>query len=228
MNPPVKPLITCIMPTRNGERFLALAIGSLVAQTWRPLEIIVVDDGSTDRSVEIARSFGNPVRVVSHPVANPVLARNRGLEIASGDFVSFLDHDDLSIPEKLAMQMAAFTQDPTLDVCVGMVQRFSQAAPESAITPVGAAVPGYLTITMLARRQAFERVGPLNPVNFHSDSAEWFLRARACGIAVRLLPETLVYHRDHDDNRSLRYGDRSRAEFLRLLKSKLDTERTGG
>jgi glycosyltransferase involved in cell wall biosynthesis len=224
----MNPLITCIMPTRNGERFLALAVRSLLAQTWRPLEIIVVDDGSTDRSAEIARSFGDPVRVVAHPVANPVLARNRGLELASGEFVSFLDHDDLCIPDKLAMQMAAFMQDPALDVCVGMVQRFRQTTPEGAITPVGAAVPGYLTITMLARRRAFERVGPLNPVNFHSDSAEWFLRARACGVTVRLLPETLVYHRDHDDNRSLKHGDRSRGEFLRLLKSKLDAERTDG
>jgi len=222
------PLVTCIMPTRNGERFIAPAIESLLKQIWRPIEILVVDDGSTDRSAEIAVAFGEPVRVVSHPVANPVLARNHGMRLAAGEFFSFLDHDDLWAPDKLALQMAAFEEDPALDVCVGMVQRFAQASPQEEMILVGPAVPGYLTIAMLARRRAFERVGPLNPDNFYSDSAEWFLRARSRGLAVRLLPQTLVYHRDHDSNRSLLRGDTSRAEFLRLLKSKLDEERGRG
>jgi glycosyltransferase involved in cell wall biosynthesis len=221
----MKPLITCIIPTRNGERFLAQAIESLLKQTWRPIEILIVDDGSTDRSAEIAAAFGDPVRVVSHPVANPVLARNHGMSLAAGEFFGFLDHDDLCIPEKLALQMAAFEDDPSLDVCVGMVRRFTQASPRDEMSVVGPPVPGYVTIAMLARRAAFERVGPLNPVNFHSDSAEWFLRARTCGIGVRLLPQTLVYHRDHDSNRSLLRGDTSRDEFLHLLKAKLDEER---
>jgi glycosyltransferase involved in cell wall biosynthesis len=219
----VSSLISCIIPTRNGERFLRAAIDSVVAQPWRPLEIIVVDDGSTDRSAGIAASFGGPVRLVSHPVANPVHARNYGMQVARGDFFCFLDHDDLYAPEKLSLQMAAFQESPALDVCVGMVQRFRQSpGAERELDPP---VAGYLTIAMLARRQAFERVGALNPDNFHSDSAEWFLRARQLGLSIRLLPETLVYHRDHDTNRSLTYGDRSRGEFLRLIKAKLNAER---
>ena len=90
----MNPLISCIIPTRNGERFLRTAIDSVMAQAWRPLEIIVVDDGSTDRTAEIAASFGDPVRVVSHPVANPVHARNHGMQVARGDYVRFLDSDD--------------------------------------------------------------------------------------------------------------------------------------
>ena len=221
----MKPLISCIIPTRNGERYLGQAIESLLAQTWQPIEIIVVDDGSTDRSAEIAAAFGKAVRVANHPVANPVIARNHGMTLATGEFLGFLDHDDLWIPEKLALQMAAFEEDPALDVCVGMIQRFTQASARDEMTMIGPAVPGYLTIAMLARRRVFERVGPLDPSQFHSDSAEWFLRARACGIGVRLLPRTLAYHRDHDSNRSLTHGDRSRSEFLRLIKSKLDRER---
>jgi glycosyltransferase involved in cell wall biosynthesis len=224
----MKPLISCIMPTRDGERFLAPAIESMLRQTWRPIEILVVDDGSTDRSAAIAAAFGDPVRVVSHPVANPVLARNHGIGLAAGALIAFLDHDDLWIPEKLSLQMAEFERDPALDVSVGMVQRFTQASPEAAMIMTGPAVPGYLTIAMLARRRAFERVGPLNPESFYSDSAEWFLRARARGVAVRMLPRTLVYHRDHDSNRSLTHGDASRQQFLRLLKSKLDRERDRG
>ncbi len=221
----MKPLISCIMPTRNGERYIAAALESILAQPWRPLEIIVIDDGSTDRSGEIAAGFGALVRVVRHPVANPVLARNRGMELAAGEFFCFLDHDDLFAPTKLELQMTAFTQAPELDVCVGMIQRFQQSS--AGTEPLGDPVAGYLTIAMLARRQVFERVGPFNPENFHSDSAEWFLRARSFGVSVRLLPEILVYHREHDSNRSLTFGDRSRGEFLRLIKSKLDAERSG-
>jgi glycosyltransferase involved in cell wall biosynthesis len=216
------------MPTRNGERFLAQSIESLLDQTWRPIEIIVVDDGSTDQSAAIAAAYGDPVRVVSHPVANPVIARNFGMTLARGEFFAFLDHDDLCIPERFALQMAAFDADPALDVCVGMVQRVSENSRLGAIDPVGPPVPGFVTIAMLARRSAFDRVGPLNAANFHSDSAEWFLRARDLGMSVRLLPETLTYHRDHDANRSLTHGDRSRKEFLMLIKSKLDRERGGG
>jgi glycosyltransferase involved in cell wall biosynthesis len=215
------------MPTRNGERFIRAALESVLSQSWRPLEIIVVDDGSTDRSAKIAAELGPAVRVVKHDVANPVLARNHGMEQAKGDFFCFLDHDDLYAPDKLDLQMKAFAESPELDVCVGMVQRFRQTSPAAQKANAGAPVPGYLTIAMLARRRAFERVGPLNPVNFHSDSAEWFLRARAQGISVRLLPQTLIYHRDHDSNRSLTFGDCSRGEFLRLIKSKLDAERDG-
>jgi glycosyltransferase involved in cell wall biosynthesis len=223
----MNPLISCIIPTRNGERFIKAALESVLAQAWRPLEIIVIDDGSTDRSAAMAAEFGNPVRVVSHPFANPVLARNHGMQIAAGDFFCFLDHDDLYAPDKLEAQMTAFAQTPELDVCVGMVQRFQHDLPEAEKIYLGPPVAGYLTIAMLARRRAFERVGPLNPANFHSDSAEWFLRARDKDISVRLLSKTVVYHRQHASNRSLTYGDRSRGEFLRLIKSKLNAERDG-
>ena len=221
----MKPLISCIIPTHNGERYLGQAIESLLAQTWQPIEIIVVDDGSTDSSREIAAAFGNPVRVVRQRFANPVMARNYGMTLAAGEFFAFLDQDDLWIPEKLTLQMAALDEEEALDVCVGMVQRFTQASPKDEMTMVGPAVSGYLTVAMLARRRAFARVGALDPAHFYSDSAEWFLRARACGIGVRMLPQTLVYHRDHDSNRSLTHGDCSRNEFLHLLKSKLDRQR---
>jgi glycosyltransferase involved in cell wall biosynthesis len=221
----MNPLISCIVPTHNGARYLGQTLDSLVAQTWRPLEILVVDDGSTDESAAIAAAFGAPVRVTTLAAGNPVVARNHGIRSARGEFLSFLDHDDLCNPEKLALQMAAFEADPALDVCVGMVQRFHQPTERHPRLPVGAPVPGYLTITMLARRRAFERTGLLDPSCFYSDSAEWFLRAHERGIAVRLLDATLVYHRDHAGSRSVTHGEEARRDFLRLIKSKLDRER---
>jgi glycosyltransferase involved in cell wall biosynthesis len=166
------------MPVHNGAAFLRPATDSLLRQTWRPIEIVVVDDGSTDDSARIAASFGDPVRFVSHTVRNPMLARNHGIGEARGEFLCFLDQDDLSIPERLALKMAAFAAEPSLDVCVGMVQRVGRHSTLDRIVPLGAPVPGYLTIAMLARRQAFDRVGLLNPAQVFSDSTEWFLRAQ--------------------------------------------------
>jgi glycosyltransferase involved in cell wall biosynthesis len=96
--------ITAIIPVHNGERHLAEAIQSVLAQTLPPGEIIVVDDGSTDASAAIAQSFGAPVRVLAQPNLGPAAARNLGLAHATGDLLAFLDADDLWTPNKLARQ----------------------------------------------------------------------------------------------------------------------------
>jgi len=221
----MKDLVSCIVPTRNGEKFLAQTLESILAQTYRPIELIVVDDGSVDRSREIAAGFGDAVRLIAEHGTGPVVARNRGIGAARGEYIAFLDHDDLWVPEKLARQIEAFERNPQLDVSVGLIQRFSDAGPSGQREFHGEAVPGFLTVTMLARRTAFERVGNLNPANFYSDSTEWFLRAKDAGLSVQLLPTVLTYHRDHGGSRSLTHGDESRREFLHLIKATLDQRR---
>lgn len=221
-------LISCIVPTRNGERHIAETIRSILDQTHRPIETIVVDDESTDRTAEVAAGFGPLVRVISQQRGGPAAARNRGMCIATGAYFAFLDHDDLWERSKLALQVAAFESEPELDVCVGHVRRFKDGPADDRVFE-GPPVAGYLTTTMLARRSAFDRVGPLNTRHLYSDSAEWFLRARELKLNVRLLPETLTFHRDHAENLSLdSNGERSRAEFLHLLKAKLDKSRASG
>ncbi|WP_428029145.1 glycosyltransferase family 2 protein [Ancylobacter sp.] len=221
------PLISVVMPAHNAERLLRRSLGSLLAQSWRPLEILVMSDASTDRTEEIGAAFGPPVRVIPCDFRHPIPTRNLGITQAQGEFIAFLDHDDFSPPDRFALQMAAFQEDPELDVCVGMVQRVRWAGGEAPFVPKADPVPGYLTITMLARRQTFDRVGLLNPSQLHADSAEWFLRARALDMKVRLLPQVLTLHVDHEENRSVTHGERSRKEFLRLIKAKLDRERQG-
>jgi glycosyltransferase involved in cell wall biosynthesis len=221
----VQPLISCVVPTHNGQAFLAGTLRSLLAQTWRHLEIIVVDDSSTDRSFEIAAAFGPTVKIVRINECNPVLARNHGISLANGAYVAFLDHDDISPPERLSAQHAAFVADQALDVCIGMVQRFSQLSSGAPMTKIGEAVPGYLTISMLAQRAVFQTVGPLNPAQRYADSAEWFLRAQNSGCRIRLLPDIVTYHRIHGQNLSLTRNDDARREFVHLLRSKIVSER---
>ena len=95
-------MISCIVPVYNGERYLAETLQSILGQRVGPLEVIVVDDGSTDGTAGVARRFGSAIRVLHQTNAGPAAARNLGLSEARGDFVAFLDADDLWKPDKLA------------------------------------------------------------------------------------------------------------------------------
>ena len=94
-------LISCIVPVFNGELYLAEALESILKQSYRPLEIIVADDGSTDGTEAIVARFGTQVRYLYQPNSGPATARNLGLGAVRGEFVGFLDADDLWHPEKL-------------------------------------------------------------------------------------------------------------------------------
>ena len=108
-----EPVITAAIPVRDGEAYLAEAIESVLAQS-RPCEqLIVVDNGSTDRSAEIAPGYGPAVELVEEPRAGIGAARNAALRAARGESVAFLDADDLWEPEKTALQLAAFEADPS-------------------------------------------------------------------------------------------------------------------
>ena len=100
-------LISCIVPVFNGERYLAEALDSILAQTWRPLEVIVVDDGSTDGTAHIAAGYGAEVSYIHQANAGPAAARNRGLDAARGEFIAFLDADDLWHKDKLSARWPA-------------------------------------------------------------------------------------------------------------------------
>ena len=98
-------LISCVIPVFNGERYLGEALESVLAQSYQPLEVIVVDDGSTDETAEVARRYGERVRYVWQPNAGETAARNLGLTAAHGEFIAFLDADDVWDSEKLERQI---------------------------------------------------------------------------------------------------------------------------
>src|SRR6187549_3720033 len=108
-----RPLVSIIVPVYNGERYLRAALESIFAQTYRPLEVIVVDDGSVDDSGVIAQSFPE-VRYIRQENQGVAAARNHGIETARGEFYAFLDQDDLWTPEKLTVQISYLLNDPDL------------------------------------------------------------------------------------------------------------------
>jgi glycosyltransferase involved in cell wall biosynthesis len=223
-------LISCIVPVFNGERYLKEALDSILAQTYRPIEIIVVDDGSTDGTPAVVATYGAKVRYLFQLNEGPAAARNIGLNTAQGAFVAFLDHDDLWHPEKLARQMARFQARPELDVCVTHVRHFwipELIEEEKRVRGDWStkARPGYCPGTLLARRTAFDTVGQLNPGLWHCNTSDWFLRAAAQGVVVELLPELLTYHRLHHTNLSRLGASAGREEYLQLVKASLDRRR---
>jgi glycosyltransferase involved in cell wall biosynthesis len=228
------PLISCIVPVFNGERYLREALDSIRAQTYRRLEIIVADDGSTDGTAAVVAGFGEHVRYLTQPNAGPAAARNLGLRAAQGDFVAFLDADDLWHPEKLARQMARFQARLDLDLCVTHVQNFwvaelaGEASGYRGHPRLAPAIPGYVCQALLTRRTLFDMVGAFNTGLPAGEDTDWFLHAAEHGAVMEILPEVLVYRRLHQTNISwglTRVNSRERDVLLQVLKASLDRRR---
>jgi glycosyltransferase involved in cell wall biosynthesis len=223
-------LISCVVPVYNGERFLGEALESILAQTYRAVEIIAVDDGSTDGTRTLLESYGDRVRYVSQTNSGPATTRNTGIGAARGKFIAFLDSDDLWHPEKLARQMARFEARPELGLCLTQIQNFwmpEVSREEAAFRdhPRSRAIDGFTSVTLLARRSVFEAIGVFDTSLKHGDDTDWFLRAESHGIPLEIVPEVLVRRRLHANNRSRRWATRSREEYLMMMKALVDRRR---
>jgi glycosyltransferase involved in cell wall biosynthesis len=223
------PLISTIMPVYDADRYLADAIESVLTQTYRPIELIVVlDPRSTDSSAEIAESFAPPVRCHYQSSVGLGAARNEGVAVAQGGLLAFLDADDLWVPEKLSLQMAALRAHPELDVVFGHVRQF--LSPEldrvamASWAPSGEPVPGYSTGCMLVRREALLRVGPFATAWRMGVFLDWYARARQEGLKCLMLSQVLMERRIHADNMGTRERHR-RADYVHALKRALDRRR---
>jgi len=111
------PAVTVLMPVYNAERFVAGTVDTILAQTFGDFEFLIINDGSTDRSLEILQSYANRdprIRLVSRPNTGYVVALNEGLELARGEFIARIDADDLSDPRRLELQVARMRQEPQL------------------------------------------------------------------------------------------------------------------
>jgi glycosyltransferase involved in cell wall biosynthesis len=224
-------LVSCVVVTYNSAEFVEDAVRSVLAQTHRPIEVVVADDRSEDATRELAAAFGPPVRVVvTDETAGPAATRNFGLRETRGEFVAFLDGDDLWHPDKLVRQLARFAARPELQASIAHVRNFWEEGQDELQRRYDdhrrmGAMPGYATTTLLARRSAFHAVGELESDLWFADALDWFLRARELGVQVELIPDVLTFHRLHPDNLSRRRSRASEDEFLDIIKASLDRRR---
>jgi glycosyltransferase involved in cell wall biosynthesis len=223
-----EPLVTAAIPVRDGEAYLAEAIESVLAQSRPCDQLIVVDNGSSDRSAEIAAGFGPAVEIVSEPRPGIGAARNAALRAARGDYLAFLDADDLWDSEKTALQLVAFEAEPQLQLAFGHVRQF--VSPDLPVEEAeGLRVPaepqpGLYVGAMMARRVAIEAIGPWPEDVRVSDGLTFLLRAGELGLEQTMLAETVTMRRVHGANHSIHNRD-ERAEFARHLKRSLDRRR---
>jgi glycosyltransferase involved in cell wall biosynthesis len=203
-----QPLISVVIPAYNGEAFLEQAIQSAVEQTWPRTEVVVVDDGSTDRSAEIAASY--PVELVRQENRGVAAARNRGLEEARGDLLSFLDQDDMLRPEKLERQFEALQAQPEAGVSSCQMRIFLEPGcpVPDWIDPdlLGREVHSLQLGTILAWRRTFEQIGHFDESYRWGNDTDWFMRSREAEVPIARVSDALMLYRVHDQNESLRVG----------------------
>ncbi len=215
------PLVSCILPVLNGERFLAEALNSIFNQANVGLDVIVIDDGSGDRSAMIAGGFPG-LRLHRQANGGVASARNAGLDLARGDFIAFLDADDLWLPGKLQKQLGLLSERPDVDLCFAMVRDIEEGKPEAP------ARVGRLAQCMLARRSAVERVGRFDCATRTRADQDWFLRAREAGLVEAILPDVLVHRRIHGANHSIAHDESLAGDFLDITRRALQRRRQKG
>ena len=217
-------LVSVIIPVFNGERFLREAVQSVLDQGDSSAEIIVVDDGSTDGTATVARSFAETVRYLHQTNQGPAAARNRGIEHARGSLLAFADADDLWPANKLDLQLSYLLQDPEIDIVLGRIQqvRMLETVTEEFAEPAFSVNLG----SAIIRKSVFDRVGLFDETMRYSEDVDWFMRAREAGARIVTIDAITLLYRQHEQNMT-RGKSTSELNVLKALKRSLDRRREG-
>ena len=220
-------LVSVVIPAFDAASYLGEAIDSVLRQSHDHLEVIVVDDGSTDGTSEIATRFGSRVRSVFQAHTGLAAARNHGVRVSTGAYLAFLDADDLWEPEKLSIQLEAFAADADLDIIFGRVIQFwspELSPPTVSSLNVGEPMEGYHAGAMLVSRATFDRVGLFREDHELGEFIEWYSRALDHDLKIAMLPSVVMRRRLHDTNmgRANRNGP---PEYARMLRWVVDRRR---
>lgn len=221
-----KPLVSVIIPVFNCERYIAEAIESVLAQTYRPIEIIVIDDGSTDGTANIVKSFKEDARYFYQPNSGPPVARNKGLRMAKGNVISFLDADDLWSKNKLKIQLSHLSSDSS-EIILGHEQLIYQikgvnGKPDLEVFPVSQFT--FCLGSGVYRRSVFDKVGFFDETLFCCDDWDWFKRARELGISMVIIQEVTLFYRRHRHNLT-NQKELETHYMIRMLKRSIDRRR---
>jgi glycosyltransferase involved in cell wall biosynthesis len=215
-------MISVVIAVYNGAKFLAAALNSVMRQTCAPGEVIVVDDGSTDVSADIAAGFGPPISVLRCAHRGGSSAFNAGLAEARGELLAFIDADDLWDDQKLAQQSAALASDLSIEAVFGRVVQFidmdCRIAEPHEIKQKSKSFVGVNKTSMLIRRAAFDRVGPFNAAAV-ADFSEWYARAVCSGIRFKCLESVVAFRRVHRDNTSRLQREAIEGDYLKLVRT---------
>jgi glycosyltransferase involved in cell wall biosynthesis len=206
------PLVSILIPAFNAQEWIGDTLRSAIAQTWEPKEIIVVDDGSADQTLKIARRFeSESVRVITQENQGAAAARNKAFSLSQGDYIQWLDADDLLAPDKIEKQMEAADQCGSKRTLLSSAWgRFMHRYDRAKFVPTALwcdlSTTEWLlrkmeqnlymqTATWLVSRELTEAAGPWDTRLLSDDDQEYFCRVLLASDGVRFVPEARVYYR---------------------------------
>lgn len=218
------PLVSVVIPTHNYGKFIAATLDSVRAQTYRSIETIVVDDGSTDHTADVVRAYSE-VRYFYQSNQGVSVARNRAIADAQGEFIAFLDADDIWKPEKLSIQIAYMLQHPDISITATKVRNFIEPGtqlppwfdPENELDDQESPIPS----TLVVRKTVFSQIGVFSPDYRASEDLEWLCRARDAQIPMITLPEMLILRRLHGANLSWQTWRQSVHRAITILRTSI-------
>ncbi len=227
--------VSAIIPVYNGGRHIAQAIQSMRRQEFPDLEIIVVDDGSTDDTARVVNGFSG-VRYEYQKNQGPGAARNLGLSLAAGDVIAFCDADDRWTDDKLAIQLAMLEEPTRPGVVIGYCQTARACCKCGPYEKVGEPVFYLMLGNALIRRGLFAEIGvfaerlPSEARGLsgqYGEDLDWYLRAKEAGVPIRFHREVVLLYFRHDQNLTL---DRNAVALstVREMKRSLDRRRLAG
>jgi glycosyltransferase involved in cell wall biosynthesis len=216
--------VAVVVPVRDGAAYLAEALASVFAQDVPPAEVVVVDDGSSDGSADVARAADGRVRVLTQVPAGAGAARNRGVAATRAPWIAFLDADDRWSPGKLRRQRDAIAALPGAVASIGTIRQFFSPELGRTDAPAPELVVGVSPITLVVRREVFDAVGGYATDLRASEAAAWWTRFEDLRPVVARLPDVLAERRIHARNTGVLRAD-ARGEFVRLAKAVLDRRR---
>ncbi len=223
-------LVSVIIPVFNAEKYVRDALESVLSQSYKDIELICINDRSTDHSLSVLESFGKKITLINN-VNNCGTAesRNKGIRIARGEYLAFIDNDDIWESNKLEVQMNHFRNNPHLDIISCYMQCFISPDISEEIKNIRHCPPdpmeGYIPSTVIIKRTAFERVGYFESRWKNGESVAWMFKAKDAGLKFGMVDDVLVKRRIHETNKSALDPATSKRDYLRIVKESLDRRR---
>ena len=222
-------LISVIVPCFNTEKYVLQAIESIFVQSYEAIEVIVVDDGSTDSSAKIVKELGSRVRYVRQENQGASAARNTGVRLSTGNLIAFLDADDLWPEGSLSIKLRVLESEPKVECVYGAVKQFISPELDESVKNAfkfqRQAVPGRLSGTMLITRDAFMRVGFFNPSLTLGEAIDWVARSETANVKSTFVPDVVLRRRIHGANTVLK-NRALQTDYLKALKMSIDQRRS--
>jgi glycosyltransferase involved in cell wall biosynthesis len=200
-------IVTVIIPVYNRAHLIDEAVDSVKAQTWKHLDVVVVDDGSSDDSAAIVERRARDdrsIRVIRQANGGPSSARNAGLRATTSRLVTFLDSDDVMVPERIEAQLSKLRRHPEADGVIGIEQievadgvtppRWVRALPPAD------QVPRYYNMSVLLDRSWLDRIGGFDESVHVGEDIDLMVRLRRAGARIDTLDQVVVRRRIHGDN----------------------------